>query len=66
MAALHVAQGWGWEKGQAKQSFLVHTLPQEETIKGVRDDKARKELKWQTFWTLGFTFQKFAVIELWS
>lgn len=45
MAALHVSRGWGGGKGRAKQSFLVHTLLQEETIKGVRDDKARKELK---------------------
>lgn len=58
------------EKGHIKQSFLVHTLPQEETIKGVGDGKARKELKLERFWIFGkpyfVTFQKCAVIELWS
>lgn len=53
MATLRVSWVGEGEKRHAKQSFLVYTLPQEETIKGVRDDKARKELKRQRFWSFG-------------
>lgn len=35
----------GRGKGHRKQSALVHTLMQEETIKGMWDDKARKRIK---------------------
>ena len=41
------------EEGEKKQRFLVRTLLQEESIKGVWEGTTRKQFKLQRFWIFG-------------